>query len=67
MAKGVRKQAEVAIAEADVIVFLTDVKEGLMPVDQEIADILRRTAKPVILAVNKVDNEKQKSRSRRIL
>ena len=61
LAKGVRKQAEAAIAEADVIIFLTDVKDGLMPVDQDIADILRKTEKPVILAVNKVDSEKQKS------
>jgi GTPase len=59
--QGVRKQAEVAISEADVIVFLADVKEGLMPDDQVIADILRKTEKPVILAVNKVDNEKLKS------
>jgi GTPase len=61
IAQGVRKQAQAAISEADVIVFLTDVKEGLMPVDHEIADILRKTGKPVILVVNKVDNEKQQS------
>lgn len=61
LAKGVRKQAKAAIAEADFILFLADVKEGLMPGDQEIADILRRTDKPVIIAVNKVDNEKLKS------
>ena len=58
VAKGVRRQAEAAIAEADVIVFLTDVKEGLTPVDHEIANILRRSKKPVILAVNKVDSAK---------
>ena len=52
VARGVRKQAEVAIAEADVIVFLTDVKEGLLPADEEIADILRRSAKPVVLVAN---------------
>jgi len=61
VAKGVRKQAELAMSEADVIVFLTDVKEGLMPVDQDIANVLRRAEKPVLLAVNKVDSEKQKS------
>jgi GTPase len=55
---GVRKQAEEAISEADVIVFMTDVKEGLMPVDQDIADMLRRAKKPVLLVVNKVDSEK---------
>ncbi len=43
------------------IIFLTDVKEGLMPVDQDIANILRRTDKPVVLVVNKVDSDKQKS------
>jgi GTP-binding protein len=58
VAKGVRRQAEAAIAEADVIVFLTDVKAGLTPVDHEIANILRRSKKPVILAVNKVDSAK---------
>jgi GTPase len=61
LAKDVRKQAEAAIAEADVVVFLTDIGEGLMPVDQDIADILRRSQKPVVLAVNKVDSEKQRS------
>jgi GTPase len=61
VAQGVRKQAQLAISEADVIIFLTDVKEGLMPIDQDIANILRRTGKPVILVVNKVDNEKQQS------
>jgi GTP-binding protein len=60
IAKGVRKQAEAAISEADAIIFLTDVKEGLMPTDQDIANVLRKTEKPVVLAVNKVDNEKQK-------
>jgi GTPase len=58
VAKGVRKQAEEAISEADVIIFLTDVKEGLVPDDQTIADVLRRSDKPVILAVNKVDSDK---------
>jgi GTPase len=56
----VRKQARAAIGQADVIVFIADVKEGLMPADQEIADILRRSRKPVILAVNKVDSEKNR-------
>lgn len=57
---GVRKQAEVAIAEADVILFLTDVKEGMMPSDLDIANTLRRTNKPILLAVNKVDSDKIK-------
>jgi GTPase len=63
LAKGVRRQAEVAITEADVIIFVTDVREGLMPDDQEIADILRRTEKPVILTVNKVDSDKFQSQA----
>jgi GTP-binding protein len=61
VAKGVRKQSETAIAEADVIIFLTDAREGLMPLDREIAGIIRKSEKPVILAVNKVDNEKHQS------
>lgn len=52
----VRAQAQVAIAEADAIIFMTDIKEGLMPGDQDVAGILHRSAKPVILAVNKADN-----------
>jgi GTPase len=61
VAKGVRKQAELAITESDVIVFLTDAKDGLMPDDHEIATILRKANKPVILVVNKVDNDKLKA------
>ncbi len=54
-----REQAELAIAGADAILFLVDVEAGLMPGDYDIADILRRTAKPVYLAVNKADNDKR--------
>lgn len=56
----VRAQVEAAIQEADVIVFLTDVKEGITAADEEIASLLRRTQKPVILAVNKADNPKRR-------
>lgn len=63
VAQEVRKQAETAISEADVIVFLTDVKEGLMPADQVIAGTLRKAAKKVILAVNKVDSERMVSQT----
>jgi GTP-binding protein len=49
----VREQAEVAIAEADVIIFLVDVKDGVVPPDLEIADMLRRVSKPIVLAANK--------------
>jgi GTP-binding protein len=52
----VNLQAEVAIDQADLILFVTDIKEGCMPVDEEIADKLRKTSKPVILVVNKADS-----------
>ena len=51
-----RQQAEIAIDTADVIIFMTDVKSGLTDSDQGVADILRRSKKPVVLAVNKVDS-----------
>ncbi len=56
MLAGVRAQAQVAIEEADAIVFIVDVEQGPAPDDFEIAEILRRTAKPVFLVVNKADN-----------
>ena len=49
-------QAEIAIETADVIIFVTDVKQGVTDEDAKVADILRRAKKPVVLAVNKVDN-----------
>jgi GTP-binding protein len=51
-----REQAEIAIATADVIVFIVDVKQGLIDSDSKVADMLRKSKKPVILVVNKVDN-----------
>ncbi len=51
-----REQAEVAIHTADVILFLTDVRQGLLDADAKVAELLRRSKKPVILVVNKVDN-----------
>lgn len=51
-----RNQAQVAIETADVIIFVTDAKEGITNADQEVANMLRKTRKPVILVVNKVDN-----------
>ncbi|MHB1001757.1 MAG: ribosome biogenesis GTPase Der [Armatimonadota bacterium] len=59
LTKQVRVQADIAMEEADVIIFMVDVTQGLTPDDIEVADLLRRAKKPVILAVNKVDNEKQ--------
>jgi len=55
----VRAQVQVALDEADVIVFLADIMDGLTHADMDIADILRRTQKPVILAINKADNPKR--------
>ncbi|MCS7281739.1 MAG: ribosome biogenesis GTPase Der [Anaerolineae bacterium] len=52
----IRAQAEHAIAEADVVVFLTDASAGLTPADREVADILRRSQKPVFLAANKAES-----------
>ncbi|MBC8447207.1 MAG: ribosome biogenesis GTPase Der [Chloroflexi bacterium] len=52
----VRAQVEVAIAEADVIVFLVDVQDGVTAGDEDVAHRLRRTGKPVLLAANKADN-----------
>ena len=51
-----REQAQIAIDTADVIVFLTDVRMGLVDADFKVADMLRRSGKPVVLTVNKVDD-----------
>jgi GTPase len=55
----VQEQARLAIAEADVIVFVVDAAAGLTPADQETADLLRRAKAPVLVAVNKADNERR--------
>jgi len=55
----VRQQVEAAIAQADVIIFLVDVKDGAVGADETIADVLRAANKPTILAVNKVDSARQ--------
>ena len=52
----IRRQVELAIDEADVIIFVVDVEEGITPMDDEVAKLLRKVTKPVMLAVNKVDN-----------
>ena len=51
-----REQAQIAIDTADVIIFITDVRQGLVDADAKVADMLRRSNKPVVLVVNKVDN-----------
>ncbi|HLV46704.1 MAG TPA: ribosome biogenesis GTPase Der [Flavobacterium sp.] len=55
----IRKQVELAIDEADVILFVVDAEEGLTPMDEEVANLLRKVTKPVLLVVNKVDNGKR--------
>lgn len=58
LARQVKEQAEVAVAEADVIIFMVDVRDGVIGADSEIADLLRISHKPVVLAANKADNTK---------
>jgi GTP-binding protein len=58
MDQKIKYQVEAAIIEANVIIFLVDIKDGLIPADKEIADTLRKSHKPLILAVNKADNDK---------
>ena len=55
----IKKQAEIAVETADVIIFMCDVKGGLTASDDEVAEMLRRSNKPIVLAVNKLDNYDQ--------
>jgi len=57
----IRKQVELAIDEADAIIFVTDVEEGITGLDKDVAKMLRKTKKPVFLTVNKVDNTKRQN------
>ena len=59
----VKHQAEVAIEEADVILFMVDVLDGVTIPDQETAEALRRSRKPIILAVNKADNDQRRQQA----
>ena len=52
----IRKQVQLAIEEADIIVFVVDVEQGITPMDTEVAKLLRKVSKPIFIAVNKVDN-----------
>ncbi len=54
-----REQAEIAIQTADVIIFIVDVRQGMVDADQKVADMLRKSRKPVVLAVNKVDSQQK--------
>ena len=55
----IRKQVKIAIDEADALIFMTDVAVGITDLDESMADLLRRTSKPVFLTVNKVDNNER--------
>ncbi len=59
----VKDQAETAIEEADAIVFMVDVVEGATVTDSEVAEALRRSQKPVVLAVNKADNDRRRTQA----
>jgi len=54
----VRRAAEEALSESDLLLFVVDAKEGLSPIDEELARLLRKSRKPVVLVINKIDNEK---------
>ncbi len=56
--QGVREQVKIAAAEADVTIFLVDVRDGVTPSDLEVAGMVRQTSKPVILVANKADNDR---------
>src|SRR5512137_133571 len=57
----VRDQVEKAIAEADLVLFMVDARDGVLPADQETADVVRRAQKPMMLVVNKVEGPKQET------
>lgn len=59
MERSIREQANIAIEEADVIIFVCDGRDGITPFDQDIAVILRNSDKPIVLVINKCDNSKQ--------
>ena len=52
----IRKQVQIAVDEADVLIFVVDCEEGITPMDEDVANVIRRSKKPVLLVVNKVDN-----------
>jgi len=57
--RAIREQAEIAITEADAIIFMVDATTGVTPLDEELADILRKSSKKIFLVVNKVDSDKR--------
>ena len=56
ISKGMREQANIAIGVADIILFMVDIRQGLTSDDKEIANMLRKSKKPIVLACNKADN-----------
>ncbi len=56
--QAVREQVEIAVAEADLLLFVVDVKTGISDLDDDVADMLRKSGKPVVVMANKADNEK---------
>src|SRR4030042_1573617 len=58
IARGIQAQVETALRDADVIIDVVDAKDGVTPMDLEIADILRRADKPVLVCANKADNDR---------
>jgi GTP-binding protein len=63
MEAAVRRQAEAAIEEADVVLFIVDAQTGILPVEHEVADLLRRSGKPVLLVANKADSWRGEAQS----
>src|SRR4029453_17712161 len=61
LAVQVRHAVQEAIHDSDVLLFLVDAKEGLSPLDQELARLLRKSQKPVVLVINKIDTEKHEN------
>jgi GTP-binding protein len=57
----VRRAAEAALDESDVLLFVVDAKQGLSPIDQELARILRKSRKPIVLVINKIDDQKHEN------
>jgi GTP-binding protein len=60
---GIFEQARIALQEADVVLFMVDLRAGITPIDEEIADLLRRAAKPILVVANKADNARQELES----
>jgi GTP-binding protein len=63
LSRAVGEQALRAVREADLVLFVVDAKVGVTPLDQEVADVLRREGKPVLLVANKVDNRREEARA----